>query len=334
LNINVADTSPDEYGILDSIDIGKNQMKTGAIDATRDPEDVQSGPQTISILYVDDDRALLEITKLFLEGTGEYHVDTAESVHRALDILQHRIYDAIISDYQMPELNGIDFLRILRIKYPKLPFILFTGKDRDEIAIATFENGADYYHQKGGNPEVQYAELSHKIRKSVAHYQTELAMRKSGHLLRQQIQNTSDFLRIFDTDGRVIHDAPSTSTLLGYPENFFIGKNVDPFIHPEDLMPAITAFDQVRDGGKSGVPFGFRVKKADGMYIDVESIAMNLLGVRGVDGIVITTWPAPERKSTGHELRINQKNIRDVSNNDSKGIYRKRGGQIVLSQFQ
>jgi PAS domain S-box-containing protein len=261
----------------------------------------------ISVLYVDDDRSLLEITKLFLEDTGEFQVDTAESVHHALDILQQRIYDAIISDYQMPELNGIDFLKILRVKYPELPFIMFTGIDRDEIAITAYKNGADFYHQKGGSPEVLYAELSHKIRKSVVHYQTEQAMRETGRLLREQIQNASDFLRILDTDGRVVHDAPSTTTILGYPENFFMGKIVDPYIHPEDLESVNLVFEHVLMRKKPDMPFECRVLRADGRYIEVESLAMNLVGVEGVDGIVVATWPAPAWRYASQEVHICKK---------------------------
>jgi CheY-like chemotaxis protein len=256
----------------------------------------------ISVLYVDDEPSLLELTKLFLEGTGEFQVDTAESAPYALDILRHRVYDAIISDYQMPKMNGIEFLKILRSRYPGLPFIIFTGKDREEIAITAFENGADFYHQKGGNPEVQYAELSHKIRKSVSHHQAEEAMREAERLLLRQLQNASDYLRILDTDGRVIHDAPSTSSILGYPDNFFTGKIMDHYIHPKDLESAIAAFNHIRSRKKPEMPFGFRIRKADGMYIDVASLAVNLVGVRGIDGIVVATWPAHEGNCARHGL--------------------------------
>jgi signal transduction histidine kinase len=73
----------------------------------------------------------------------------------------------VVSDYQMPELDGIEFLQHLRKEHPALPFIMFTGNGREEIAIAAFENGADFYIRKGGNPVAQFAELAHKIRKSV-----------------------------------------------------------------------------------------------------------------------------------------------------------------------
>ena len=246
----------------------------------------------ISVLYVDDDSNLLEICKLYLEDTGEFHVDISESAPHALDILKHRTYDVVISDYQMPEMNGIEFLRILKKTYPALPVMIFSGKGREEIAIIAFESGADFYLQKGGEPRTMYTELSHMIRKSVEQCRAKQALKENTLRLRLQIQNASDLLRILDNDGRVVCDSPSTSLLFGYPEQFFIGKFVRDFIHPEDRDFAITAFGRLLKEGKPGTPIEFRIRKADGEYINVESVAMNLLGVGGVDGIVLTTWPA------------------------------------------
>jgi len=117
----------------------------------------------ISVLYVDDETALLEITKLFLERFGDFSVDTAESAREALGKLKTREYDAVVSDYQMPEMDGIAFLKELRKQYPALPFIIFTGRGREEIVIEAFESGADFYLQKGGAPKPQFAELARKI---------------------------------------------------------------------------------------------------------------------------------------------------------------------------
>jgi PAS domain S-box-containing protein len=117
----------------------------------------------ISVLYVDDETALLDVTKLFLERSGDFSVDTAESARSALGKMKATRYDAIVSDYQMPEMDGIEFLKVLRKEYPSLPFIIFTGKGREEVVIQAFESGADFYLQKGGAPKPQFTELARKI---------------------------------------------------------------------------------------------------------------------------------------------------------------------------
>jgi PAS domain S-box-containing protein len=127
----------------------------------------------ISVLYVDDEADLLEIGKLYLERSGTLSIDTVTSAHRAINRLKEKSYDAIVSDYHMPVMDGIAFLKYLRPVYSGIPFILFTGKGREEIVIEALNNGADFYLQKGGDPKSQFVELEHKIRQAVSRRRSE-----------------------------------------------------------------------------------------------------------------------------------------------------------------
>ena len=113
----------------------------------------------ISLLYVDDEPALLDVCRLFLEQEGDISVVTVSSVGEALTRMVLEKFDAIISDYQMPEIDGITFLRSVRSQYPEIPFILFTGRGREEVVIEAINSGADSYVQKGGDPRAQFKEL-------------------------------------------------------------------------------------------------------------------------------------------------------------------------------
>ena len=106
----------------------------------------------ISLLYIDDEPDLLDLCKLFLEREGEFSVATVTSAKSALQALSEGTFDAIISDYQMPEMDGIEFLKQVRRDFKDIPFILFTGKGREEVVIEAINNGADFYLQKGGTP--------------------------------------------------------------------------------------------------------------------------------------------------------------------------------------
>lgn len=117
----------------------------------------------ICILYVDDELCLLEIFKLYLERLGPFRVDTAASAPTALGMMKAGRYDAIISDYQMPEMDGIEFLKIVRTAGDTIPFIIFTGRGREEVEVQASRHGADGYFQKGGNPKEQFAALSLQI---------------------------------------------------------------------------------------------------------------------------------------------------------------------------
>ena len=81
----------------------------------------------ISLLYVDDEPDLLDLGKLFLERGGQFSVTITSSAREGLEKLSRTAFDAVISDYQMPDMDGLEFLKQVRSQYGNLPFILFTG---------------------------------------------------------------------------------------------------------------------------------------------------------------------------------------------------------------
>jgi PAS domain S-box-containing protein len=120
-----------------------------------------------TVLYIDDEPDLLLLGKEFLESIGDFAIDTRPSALEALETLRTRSYDAIISDYQMPEMDGLTFLKTVREEFGDIPFILFTGRGRESVVIEAINYGVDFYLQKGGDVKAQFAELAHKVKKAV-----------------------------------------------------------------------------------------------------------------------------------------------------------------------
>jgi PAS domain S-box-containing protein len=122
----------------------------------------------IRVLMVDDDPSILELTQLFLERSGDILVDATASAAEALAKLtgDRCPYEVVISDYAMPEMDGISLLKAVRSRKIEIPFILFTGKSREEVVIEALNSGADYYMQKDGDPKVLFAELTHQVRQA------------------------------------------------------------------------------------------------------------------------------------------------------------------------
>lgn len=138
--------------------------------------------QMITVLYVDDEQGLLELGKLFLEKLGNFSVETCSSAPEALKLLEQTSYNAVLSDYDMPEMNGIQFLKEVRVRYPNLPFVIFTGRGREDVVIEALNNGVDFYLQKGGEIKSQFAELSHKLRVAVERRQAQEQIRHLARL--------------------------------------------------------------------------------------------------------------------------------------------------------
>ena len=75
----------------------------------------------ISVLYIDNDQILLDAGKRFMERDEDIRVDTAPSFSEALQLLNTTAFDAVIADYRMKEIDGIQLLKVLREKFPKSP---------------------------------------------------------------------------------------------------------------------------------------------------------------------------------------------------------------------
>ncbi len=195
-----------------------------------------------SLLYVDDEPNLLEIGQIFLESTGEFNVRTVLSGEEALAELAKKPYDAIIADYQMPGMDGIELLKNVRRSFGDIPFILFTGRGREEVVIEAINNGADFYLQKGGDPDVQFAELAHQVRQVVSRRRAEQALRESE----QSLKASEEYLkRIFGAvqAGIAIIDAatheildlnPSAVRMYRGKKENLIGKPCHQFICPAE----------------------------------------------------------------------------------------------------
>jgi PAS domain S-box-containing protein len=121
----------------------------------------------IHILLVDDDNNFLEAAQQILESEHGFKVDKAVSVEDAYLKMAKNQYDAIVSDYEMPLKDGLTFLKEHVTSKTEIPFILFTGKGREEIAIEALNLKASGYVNKHGEPKTVYAELTHCILQGV-----------------------------------------------------------------------------------------------------------------------------------------------------------------------
>jgi PAS domain S-box-containing protein len=188
----------------------------------------------ISVLYVDDEEGLLELGKLFLEKSGQFRVDTVTSADEALRILKSTSYDAIVSDYQMPDMDGIALLKAIRTEFSDLPFIIFTGKGREEVVIEAFENGADFYLQKGGQPRPQFLELGHKITAAVRRRKAEKALLESENRYRNVVEDQTEFISRFLPDGTHIFVNEAYFRYFNKKRKDILGKKFKPDIPRED----------------------------------------------------------------------------------------------------
>ncbi len=144
----------------------------------------------------------------------------------ALTLLKSKTFDLVISDYQMPDMDGIAFLKAVRERFGDLPFILFTGRGREEVVIEAINNGADFYLQKGGDAKAQFAELAHQIRQAIRRRQTEQDLRRSESRLRSFVETTRESVAIVDEEGRVLEWNSGAERITGVGKNEALGSYI------------------------------------------------------------------------------------------------------------
>lgn len=102
----------------------------------------------MTILLVDDETSVIEVLADFLTECG-YSVHTASNGVEALERLDTLgEVDLIVSDIRMPKMDGIEFLRLARLRFPETPMIMMTAHGDEAVAVDVFHDGAFDYIRK------------------------------------------------------------------------------------------------------------------------------------------------------------------------------------------
>jgi two-component system, chemotaxis family, chemotaxis protein CheY len=102
---------------------------------------------TLKVLVVDDQFSVRQVTRMALEKIGVRMIHEAENGQDALSKTLEQPLDLIISDFNMPEMDGIGLLRAVRGNQAvrKLPFILITGRGDRELVVKAAQAGVNNY---------------------------------------------------------------------------------------------------------------------------------------------------------------------------------------------
>jgi len=175
-----------------------------------------TGVSPITVLFVDDEEIICDISRRFLEKDRDIKVDTRSSASAALEALKTARYDVIVSDYEMPDIDGIAFLKQLKSMGNTTPFIIFSGKGREAVIIEALNNGADFYLQKGGDPQALFAELKNQIRHIDQKEKARAALRESEERYRIITENMDDTIWLLDMNQNLTFISPSAERKRGY----------------------------------------------------------------------------------------------------------------------
>lgn len=198
--------------------------------------------ETTLVLHVDDEPDFADLTATFLEREQEqFTVETAPNASQGLDRLADTAFDCVISDYDMPGQNGIEFLETVREEYPDLPFILYTGAGSEEVASDAISAGVTDYLQKAIGSD-QYTVLANRVRNAVRGNRSRqaLAERKAELERKDRAMDAAPIgITISDPardNNPLIYVNDRFTELTGYAEEEVLGSNCR-FLQGEETRP-------------------------------------------------------------------------------------------------
>ncbi len=255
----------------------------------------------ILILEDQEDDALL-ITNRLRRDAMHFTWARVETEPTFLAQLQEP-WDIILADYKLPQFTALRALHLLRERELDIPFIVVTGYLGEEAAVECMRQGADDYLLKD-----RLARLSQAISRALEAKDTRAAkrfaeanLRASELRFRSLVQNSSDIISILDGDGTIRYQSPAANRILGFAPEKMICTCVFDYIHPDDCAAFIQALKDL--SSQSSVKVEFRMRHADGSWVDLDAFGSNLIDADDIQGIVINARDITERKRAEERIR-------------------------------
>jgi two-component system response regulator PilR (NtrC family) len=147
------------------------------------------------LLVVDDERSITELLEISFRKEG-HKVDVASNGESAMRRLASQIYDIVVSDIRMPDMDGVELLRYCKEVSPATTFILITGVPTIDTAIDAVNFGADRYVIKGDR-------LLDELRPAIQQVAETLALKKEAGYLRREIRRLTGLDHIIGTSPKM-----------------------------------------------------------------------------------------------------------------------------------
>jgi PAS domain S-box-containing protein len=255
----------------------------------------------VEVLHVEDDESFARVARKFLERADEsISLTSVTNPEVVLDRLAAGEFECVLSDYDMPEMSGIDLLSAVREEYPDLPFILFTGKGSEEVASDAFSAGATDYFQKSTDSN-EYELLAERIHAAVEKYRTERRLERSEERYRRLVETAPVPIAVHRGDAIVFANDAAAEFLAVDDPGELLGEDPLEFLATDDRAVAAERVERLLAEEATADPL-------EETYVDSEGTEKQALvagaGVsyEGARGVQVVVQDVTERREREREL--------------------------------
>ncbi len=272
-----------------------------------------SEQETIRILHLDDDSDVAELTRVNLESESErFDVLSETDPEVALQKVRQADIDCVVCDYEMPEIDGLEFLEKVRETAPELPFILFTGRGSEEIASEAISRGVTDYLQKERGQD-QYTVLANRVENAVSKYRAEAEVERRSRWYEQILKHSSDYVLITDGMGEVSYVSPAVERMMGYEPEELVGIDAFDTVHPEDVEFAADALAKTISDPDQEVTVEFRALTKDDEVKWLEARGSNFLDDPMIEGVMVNVRDITERKQREQAIERQRDHLEELT---------------------
>lgn len=271
-----------------------------------------------TVLVVEDDDGLLRLMQKHLVREG-FCTAGAATGNEAISWLGGHQADLLVLDFQLPDMDGKQVIKILREKHQTVPFVLVTGQGDERLAVDMLKCGARDYIMKDGAFLELLPSVVEQVIEQVAREDklkvAEKALEESEAQYRGIFTATLDAVFVVDFDGSIVDANPQACQMYGYSAEEFLELTLKELIHPDHQH----LYDQLRLDMQEKGEFqaeSMAVQK-DGTIIDVD-IRSTMFGFKGRKHILAVfrdvserKWAEEELKLTNQQLRVSEQALRE-----------------------
>lgn len=242
--------------------------------------------EEIQVLCVDDDPEWVSFVAERLRTENErIDVRIATDGDEGVQHVWRDPVDCIVSDYRMPKLDGVEFLRAVRETHPKLPFVIFTAHGEPSVITEAFDHGATDFVEKGSGGGA-FSVLSHRIERAVAAYRRRQRLERTDSAVSAAREGVA-----FIDDGTLREVNDAYTSLFGYAPGDLEDSDWRTLFDDESISHIEEDIASVPDQGRLE-------GRAEGMREDGTLIDVNYALARAADGSVVQlVLPARPRVS-------------------------------------